>query len=215
MQKLEQAAKEYVGRRERMVHPDGYFDNAGRWYPYSDEVQNCCKGIRSPSRAYPYSYMTHCRTAIHVANLYEVDATDLRRAVKEMDGSQVKAKREGGDNYFKAVAFENGKLLSIFDGETEYRIGLEMKETARQNHAGGFYVYKSIKEAENAVVPYDSALIDAPRVIIRCKVEGSYCRYSNGKFSFSRITPLKIVQKPVDVEVSELVCSTTFIQRSS
>jgi len=60
----------YERRRDRIVHPDGKFDNAKRWYPSEDEKCDCCRGIRSPSRDYPYSYMTHCRSRAHCTSLY-------------------------------------------------------------------------------------------------------------------------------------------------
>ena len=77
------AAHEYVRRQGRVIHPDGTFDGGGRWYPSDDEEQECCSRIRQPSRAWPYTLMTHCRSAAHVAAVYGVDARDLRRAVKE------------------------------------------------------------------------------------------------------------------------------------
>ena len=78
-----QAAYEYVRRQGRSAHPDGHFDSGGRWYPSECEEQPCCSGIRRPSRAWPYSLMTHCRTLPHVANLYGVDPEEVLRAVKE------------------------------------------------------------------------------------------------------------------------------------
>ncbi len=78
------AAEEYLARKERSAHPDGSFDRASRWYPSDDEWQDCCAGIREPSRAWPYSLMVHCRTLVHVANLYDVDEADLRNVVAEL-----------------------------------------------------------------------------------------------------------------------------------
>jgi len=77
------AAYEYVRRQERRVHPAGKFDRGGRWYPGEAEEQPCCKSIRNPSRAWPYTLMTHCRSLPHIAALYGVDPKEVRRAVKE------------------------------------------------------------------------------------------------------------------------------------
>lgn len=79
------AAQEYLDRRDRITNPDGSFDKAGRWYPSESEECNCCGAIRSPSRAYPYSYMVHCRTAGHVASLYGVDVKELRRVARQIE----------------------------------------------------------------------------------------------------------------------------------
>lgn len=78
-----QAAYEYIRRRERRAHPDGSFDRGGRWYPGEGEEQPCCDRIRRPSRAWPYTLMTHCRSLPHIAALYNVDPKDVRRAVKD------------------------------------------------------------------------------------------------------------------------------------
>jgi len=56
----------YEARRDRKVHPEGKFDSAGRWYPSSSEGT---PSVRSPSRAWPYSYLLACRTRRHVAGL--------------------------------------------------------------------------------------------------------------------------------------------------
>jgi len=79
---VDAAAREYLARRDRRTNPDGTFDSAGRWYPADGEKQPCCAAIRSPSRAYPYSYMVHCRTVAHVAAVHGVDARDLKSAAR-------------------------------------------------------------------------------------------------------------------------------------
>jgi hypothetical protein len=59
----------YKARQLRLQHPDGRFDDGGRWYPSSREFCSCCKDIRRPSRAYPMSLNTHCRTRKHIEML--------------------------------------------------------------------------------------------------------------------------------------------------
>lgn len=83
------AAKTAIARRDRMEHPHGRFDDAGRWIASAAEYCECCEDIRMPSRAYPYSMMVHCRSIQHVANLYKVDATAVRRAVKLLDEKEL------------------------------------------------------------------------------------------------------------------------------
>lgn len=186
---LEQAAQEFIDRKNRNSHPDGKFDGASRWYPSESEKQECCGHVRSPSRAYPYSYMVHCRTIQHVAKLYNVDEKELRKLVIKI----TPPKREGGDNYFKQVAqTTDNRLVSIFDGETEYKIGLILNGHARQDHEGGYYVYSSLESAKNAEFPKGSMAKNLPRKIIRVKAWGNYCRYGD-KLSFNHIQPLEII----------------------
>ena len=59
--------KVYLLLKSRAVHPSGKFDGAGRWHASNSEIVN----VRSPSRAYPYSEMTHCRTKKYVKNVQE------------------------------------------------------------------------------------------------------------------------------------------------
>ena len=59
----------YEPRRDRITHPTGYFDKAGRYYPDDVEDYGITDSIRSPSRAYPYSYLTACRAKKHCALL--------------------------------------------------------------------------------------------------------------------------------------------------
>ena len=76
------AARQYVALRDRAVHPEGSFDKAGRWYPSETEQQGCCRMIRTPSRAWPYTLLKHCRTAEHIARRAGVDARELRKAAR-------------------------------------------------------------------------------------------------------------------------------------
>jgi len=66
----EKIEKTYYRRKNRLDHPKGKFDSAGRWYPAEEEERDCCAHIRRPSRAYPYSLLVHCRTKKHIRQLY-------------------------------------------------------------------------------------------------------------------------------------------------
>lgn len=48
--------------KDREVNPSGHFDSAGRFYSDFDGLS---EGVRSPSRAHPYSEMVACRTEIY------------------------------------------------------------------------------------------------------------------------------------------------------
>lgn len=61
--------REWVRRQDRDAHPDGSFDNGGRWYPSAAERASCCSDVRGPSRAWPYSLMQHCRSRPHLRTL--------------------------------------------------------------------------------------------------------------------------------------------------
>jgi hypothetical protein len=73
-------------------------------------------------------------------------------------------------------------------------VGVTLNGCARQDHGGGYYVYPSIEAARNCSVPNTSKASHLPRIILRVRAEGTYCRYDNGKLSFSRITPTEEVE---------------------
>jgi hypothetical protein len=183
-----QAVQTYIQRRDRFSHPDGTFDSAGRWEMSDSERCDCCAGIRTPSRRWPYSELLHCRTLAHCCALHGADQTEARRYLRTLEPP----KRLQGDA-FKAVAVVDGRYLSIYDGETEYRLGQAMTEAVRIEHGGGFYVYETEAEARKAAVPRNSKLKDAPRAILKLKCSGTYTRYDSGKIAFSTVTPIEVL----------------------
>ena len=83
--KLRAVALESLFRRERITHPSGKFDNAQRWYPDESEKCECCEGIRSPSRSYPYSLMVHCRSTTHMASVSGYTKAIIKWAMKRIE----------------------------------------------------------------------------------------------------------------------------------
>lgn len=79
MNEIIAAYNEYQNRQTRASHPAGRTDSGGRWYPAPSEWRPCCDHVRSPSRHWPWSLMAHCRTMKHVAWLYGVTESELRR----------------------------------------------------------------------------------------------------------------------------------------
>jgi hypothetical protein len=64
--------KVFTARKNRTIHPDGHFDSVRRWVPtLAEDAEDITHRVRTPSRAWPYSYMTACRTRKHCAILVE------------------------------------------------------------------------------------------------------------------------------------------------
>jgi hypothetical protein len=73
-------AKKVMRLQDRQEHPEGSFDSAKRWYP---DVETDSLGyIRSPSRAWPYTYMNHCRTAKYQAQRIGEDPKAISKAIR-------------------------------------------------------------------------------------------------------------------------------------
>jgi|688.fasta_scaffold738627_2 hypothetical protein len=79
------AAREWLNRTTRISRPEGQWDGGGRFYPAPNEWRDCCDGIRTPSRAYPYSLWAHVHSATHVAALYGETPAVVRRAAKLLE----------------------------------------------------------------------------------------------------------------------------------
>ena len=78
------AASLYLIRRDRWDNPEGCFDNAGRWYAHGRDAAVMAP-CRTPSRAWPYSEMTSCRTLHHCARYYEADTMSTQRAARAIE----------------------------------------------------------------------------------------------------------------------------------
>ena len=92
------------------------------------------------------------------------------------------------DFYYKLVAKVDNRYYSIYDGDTEYKMGEVLSQAARSGHKGGYYVYASTREAVFADVPYKrGGHYIAPRTVVKCICWGDFVIYSNGKMSFSNI----------------------------
>jgi hypothetical protein len=85
MDKLAEAVVIYLDRKYRAENPDGNFDNANRWYPSEAEKQPCCNSVRGPSRAHPFSYMVHCRTAKHVSALTGISESEIKKGARVIE----------------------------------------------------------------------------------------------------------------------------------
>lgn len=191
--RLDRAYTCWRRRQDRNEHPRGEFDNAGRWYPSAEERCECCSEIREPSRAWPNSLNKHCRSVEHVASLHGVEASQLRGEIRRREPVARRPAEER--HYFKLVGIlDDGRLLSLYDGETEYRTGVTLEQEAVPDHGGGYYVYRTAREAESADVLVADSMCTAFRVVIRCRCEGKRVAYDHGKIAFSRLTPVEVLQ---------------------
>ncbi len=85
IEKIKKCSLEYISRRIRRTHPKGYFDSAKR-FTLSNR-HDCCTGIRTPSRSFPFSEMTHGRSLPHIAHEFglEKHISIIRRATNRLE----------------------------------------------------------------------------------------------------------------------------------
>ena len=80
-----EAAARYLRRKNREESPAGKSDQAKRFW--LAEKLSCC-GVRTPSRAHPFSQLSHGRTIVHVANLEGADLKAVRRLVRLIEAAK-------------------------------------------------------------------------------------------------------------------------------
>src|SRR6185295_1403001 len=78
--RLSLAVETFLARELRQASPEGEWQD-GIWLPASEERRACCEEI-VPTAANKQALEAHCRTILHVAALFEVPATVLKRAVR-------------------------------------------------------------------------------------------------------------------------------------
>lgn len=97
---------------------------------------------------------------------------------------------------YKQVARVGGRLVSIFDGTTEYVLGHVHQHPT--GVPGGYYAYDTFDEAANARVPATSALRIAPRVVLACRAWGARYRHPRtGKTAYEFLEPLEVLNMPL------------------
>lgn len=107
------AAILYVARQKRDDHPDGTFDDAKRWYPTGRDAEVMEAGLRSPSRAWPFSYMHACRSLGHCIRHAGAQDEELVRAIVLLLSGKAGAKSIVWKRIKKAVARDRRYVLLL------------------------------------------------------------------------------------------------------
>lgn len=118
---------------------------------------------------------------------------ELGCAINVLEGKKtLKLNRACPDGIaYKMLAVgDDGRLYSVYDG-SPWVLGQGRHERAMRDHNGGLYVYEHISNAAGAPFPDNSRLAGAPKVVVKCRVAGNYCRYGS-KLAFSHVTPINI-----------------------
>ncbi|MGJ8547521.1 MAG: hypothetical protein ACSHWZ_18895 [Sulfitobacter sp.] len=67
------AGFEFYDRKNRLSHPPGEWDKAGRFF--AEERSSIVSNCRAPSRRFPFSEMLAARTAAHCAEIAGLDSS--------------------------------------------------------------------------------------------------------------------------------------------
>lgn len=78
--RLRLALEALLAREAREQGPEGEWRD-GLWFPSPSERRPCCDGL-IPTPANKQALESHCRSAVHVAALFDVPVLELRRALR-------------------------------------------------------------------------------------------------------------------------------------
>ena len=112
-------------------------------------------------------------------------------------------------HYYKVVAkLGAGDYVSVFDGQTRFRIGERIERVPCVGRRGAFFVYSDLDDAtralhggggggtvhgrDNPSFPVSSKLVEAPRALLRVSGERHY-RTAHGKCVLWSLTPISEV----------------------
>ncbi len=79
-ERMERAVHTFLQRESRSESPAGEWQE-GIWQPAPAERRSCCDEI-APTPGNKQALEAHCRTILHIAALFDVPATGLKRAVR-------------------------------------------------------------------------------------------------------------------------------------
>lgn len=100
--------------------------------------------------------------------------------------------------YFKQVAFVNGKYFSVYEPGVEYVVGETLRSRPRGNHKGGFFVYSSEELAAHAEIKFRTGSNWIfPRIVMKVRCWGEFIQYPRFKLCFEFITPVQDLGFPI------------------
>lgn len=133
-----------------------------------------------------------------ILNAYEAKAPNWAKEPGKLRSEYVKPALRTMTSY-KLVRMEaDGRMVSLYDGRTEYRIGKRLAEKAESDHNGGWYSHPTQQQVTrlwdaSSLVPSRCVIEGATYAMIKCEISGTIIEYENGKLSSTYLTPLEVV----------------------
>lgn len=100
---------------------------------------------------------------------------------------------------YKLVKVEGDRLISLYDGETEYMIGKRLAQKAQDDHAGGYYAYPTAEGCmalwnAGTLVPEKTRQNVARLAMLEVEMSGTIIAYGSSKFAATYIKPVRVVE---------------------
>ncbi|MCB0073273.1 MAG: hypothetical protein KDE20_17510 [Caldilineaceae bacterium] len=110
---------------------------------------------------------------------------------------------------YKLVRMDGDRMVSIYDGRTEYVIGKRLGEAVNAKidvwdgmavtHDGGYYSHPSVEQAldlynSGNLVPTSRLDMGDKLALIECEISGKIARYPNGKLASTYLKPVAVLR---------------------
>lgn len=139
---------------------------------------------------------------------YEAKAPGWAKAPGKLRKDYIKPQQVKMTTY-KAVALDGGRMVSLYDGWTEYKLGERLVQAVDRRagvdwwgdvvHGGGWYSHPSIKRIKELLD--DGNLVSARCLdgveqiaIIECEISGRIVNFPNKKIASTYLTPVKVIE---------------------
>ncbi len=114
---------------------------------------------------------------------------------------------------YKLVEIVNDRLISLYDGRTEYQVGKRLGEAVNaittgryskdgllmaETHNGGYYSHPTAEQVQRLwdagnLVPEECKATAKCLALLQCEISGKIVAYNNGKLCSTYIKPISIV----------------------
>lgn len=101
---------------------------------------------------------------------------------------------------YKLVRVDGDKLISLYDGEVEYKLGKRLAQKAADDHQGGWYSHPSVEQVKSLLgggnlVPSRCLSQGMTLAMLRCEIGGTIIDYPNGKKASTYLTPVEVIEQ--------------------
>jgi len=97
---------------------------------------------------------------------------------------------------WKVVRVEDGRMVSVYDGETEYKLGKTMRQAVQPSHGGGYYSYTLPPERLEEDFRAGDVVGDLPPgryAVLEVEIWGRTIKYGSNKIASTYLRPVKVV----------------------
>ncbi|HMN12034.1 MAG TPA: hypothetical protein PKD55_06895 [Bellilinea sp.] len=112
--------------------------------------------------------------------------------------AETKKPSQSTQTAYKLVKVEGDRMLSLYDGKTEYTLNKRLTQKARDEHGGGYYAYATAEQvraawANGTLVPARCSEGVEQLALLKCEISGTVIGYGN-KLAATYLKPVEVVE---------------------